>query len=228
MSSNGTGAQPWWWPFPWSRRPRSEVDLAPYRRLAMQLPYDLPQAEGPRTVLLVTPTSSAFGARGSMLLACSLAEQLRNPVLLVDACPSEPEASRILECAGGRGFADFAINPHVPLSELTLQTSCEHVSFIPAGNGAGGAQTVPPEAIDALLNAAGDTYDFVLLSGGPVLTDPLSVALAPRVRCVLLLVIENETRVEDLDAARDALAYGRARKVAMLLARPVKCGAWSL
>jgi len=228
MNSNGNGFHPWWWPSKWKRTPRAGEDLAPYQRLALQLHYDLPRSEAARSALLVTPSASNLCARGSVLLSTCLAEQLRRPILLIDVCPKDPEASRLMECTASRGFADFLSNPNLPLDELVIQTTCENVYFLPSGKEPAGSLPVSPETIGKLMQAAERQFDFVLLSGDSVLTDPLSLALAPCVGCVLLLVIENETRVEDLDAAHNALGYCKARKVGMLLTKPIRSGVWSL
>jgi shikimate kinase len=65
-------------------------------------------------------------------------------------------------------------------------------------------------------------FDFVLLSGGSVLEDPAGLALLPNAGSVLLLVLENETRVEDLEAAERALALCKARNVRIVLTSPVR------
>ena len=74
----------------------------------------------------------------------------------------------------------------------------------------------------------GYRYDFVLLSGGSVLDDSMALALAPHVGGVLLLVVENKTTVEGLDAAQDALSLCKARKVGLVLTTRVKGGRWPI
>jgi hypothetical protein len=60
-----------------------------------------------------------------------------------------------------------------------------------------------------------------------VLGDAMTTAIAPRVGCVVLLAVENETRVDDLDAAQDVLAYSKARRVALVLTTPEGGGGWA-
>lgn len=228
MKVNGDGSNSRWWPSLWGRWRRPEQDLAPYRRLALQLHYDLPRPDSARSVLLVTPTTSTLCAYGSAALACCLAEELQRPVLLIDASPRQPEVSRILDCTANRGYADFLSDPTLSLDELVLPTNHENVRFLPAGANLGPSQPASPDDIRVLLKAAESRYEFVLLSGGSVLHNSMALALTPCVGCVLLLAIENETMVDDLDAAQDALSFCKARKVGLVLTTPFRGERWSL
>ncbi len=226
MYGNGNGYK-WWWPFKGGHSARSDDDRAAYRRLALQLHYDLPRPDNSRSVLLVTPAPSSLCAYGSAVLASCLAEELGGPILLIDVSPNDPEVSRLLECMPGRGFVDFLSNPKLPLDDLVLPTTCQNVSFLPAGIVRGGSHPAPIEDISALLKEAESRYEFVVLSGGSVLNYSPSLDLAPHIGCVLLLVVEKETRVEDLDSAQEVLGLCKARKVGLVLTTPARSERWS-
>jgi Mrp family chromosome partitioning ATPase len=225
-ANNGNGSTAHWWFSLWGQKRPAEQDLTPYRRLALQLHYDLPRQERSRSVLLVTPGISNLCARGSAALTCCLGEELRRPVLLIDICPAKAEASRILDCAANRGFADCLADPTLPFEELVVPTTRDNVWFLPAGTHQGSTPPAAPEDLSSLVRAAEQRYDFVVLCGGSVLHEAASLALAPYVGCVLLFVIENETLVEDLDAARDALAFCNARKSGLVLTTPLRSEGW--
>ena len=224
MKSNGFNSR--WWSSLWRRSGNPEQELAPYRRLALQLHYELPRSESPRSVLVVSPSNSSFSAHGSATLASCLADEVRRPVLLIDACTTGADVSGILGCSAIRGFSDVLSDPKLPLEDLVLPTSHENVRFLPAGARFGLSQLAPPDDIHALLKVAEQRYEFVLLSGGSVLNNSMALALTPYVGCVLLLVIENETRVDDLDAAQDALSFCKARKVGLVLTTPLRGERW--
>ncbi len=211
----GKGFISQWWP--WNRSRDSDQDLAPYRRLAIQLHYDLIRPDNPRSVLLVTPTASRACGYSSADLASCLAEELRRPVLLIDLCHKDREASRILNCTDNRGLTDMLCDPALPLDEVVLPTTCENVSFLPAGTSAAGSPPATADSINALLKEAQSRYEFVVLSGGSVLDNAAALSLAPHVGCVLLLAVENETKVEDLDTAQNALSMCKARKLGLVL-----------
>jgi len=212
--SNGNGSG--------SKGRTHEPDLTSYRRIALQLHYDLPRPDSARSVLVVTPAASTFSGYGSAALATCLAQELCKPVLLVDAFPGSPLVAPLLDCPSSPGLGDMIFDPNLTMDRLTLPTSHRFLRFLPAGNAAGVSSQAPEHAASTLLKSAGSQYDFVVLSGGSVLNNHFGMAIVPQVGCVLLLVIENETTIEDLDAAQNALTLGRARKVGLVLTTPVK------
>ena len=197
-------------------------DLSSYRRIALQLHYDLPRPDSARSVLVATPTHSSFSGYGSAALATCLAEELCRPVLMVDACPGDPQIGPLLDYQPTPGLGDMIFDSALSLNELTLPTSHQFVSFLPAGHAAGVSRQAPEDAASRLLRNAAAGYDFVVLSGGSVLNNHFVMNIVPQVGCVLLLVIENETTMEDLDAAHNALMLCKARRVGLVLATPVK------
>jgi tyrosine-protein kinase Etk/Wzc len=174
----------------------------------------------------VTPESYSLSAKSSITLAMSLADELKRPVLLVDASLKSAEATRVLGCTGERGLTDFLAETSLSIAELALQTTHPQVSFLPAGTRATSGSPALPEQLTALFEAIFQDYDFLILSGGSVLNESMALALAPHVGCVLLLAIENETTVDDLDAAQHALDFCRARKVGLVLTTPPAGESW--
>ena len=205
----------------WKQWRSPELDLTPYRLLAMQLHYDLPREEQTRSVLLVTPDSSPSSGWAGVALGRCLAEELRQNVLRVDACPRAPELSRMLGVEDQRGLGDLLSGGSASLADYVLKTSTEYLGVLPAGTTPESARL---EQLQPLMEAAQARNDFVIFTGGSVLSDPFALGLAPHVGCVLLLAVENETKVEDLDAAQDALSYCRARRVGLVLTRPMREG----
>jgi len=195
-----------------------------YRRLALQLHYDLPRGLGKRSALLVTPTDTSLCAPASTILASCLAEQLARPVLLIDLSPAKPRNDADLQEVSGRGVSDFLSNPTLRLQDLACPTTSPNVHYLPAGT----SRPTSTDNLDQLLSQAESQYDFVLVVGGSVLKDPLSLAVAPWAGCVLLLVIQNETLLDDLDNAQSALGYCKARKVGMVLTTQARSGVWPL
>lgn len=226
--TNGNGFSPRWWSMIKSRLGPSAIDTSHYRRLALQLHYDLPRLEGRRSALVVTPERSSLSAPSSVALAMSLGDELDQPVLLVDASPRSGAVSQALGCTGERGLSDLFAEPALSLEELTLETTHPKVSFLPAGSNAASASPATPEQLTALFEVASKSFDFVLLSGGSMLDESMALAAAPQVGCVLLLAVENETTVEELDAAQRALDYCRAHKVGLVLTTPLSGESWQL
>lgn len=198
---------------------QKEQDAAAYRRLALQLHYDAPRG-GTRSAMLVSPTASAVSALGALSLASNLAHELGNSVLLVDACPSRPELSHLLGATDCAGWANLLTGYSDSLDEVVLPTSSEGLSFLPAGRGAGVAPSAA--ASEAVAQAVHERYDFVLISGGSVLDEGSGLGLMPHVGCVLLLVAEDETTVDELKAAQHALKLCKAQDVRIVLTSPTR------
>lgn len=232
-NGNGDGSRRRW--LPGSRPQPPEDDLASYRRLALQLHYDLLRPESPRSVLVVSPSASELSAHSSTALARCLGEELEQSVLLVDACPQLPYTSRMMDCQDQPGFFEVASDPSLSVNDFVLPTNRERVSFLAAGARSGNHAPISPNRLSTFLQGFESSYEFVVLVGGALLESVTSLALAPHVGCVLLLAIEDETRLGDLDLAVDALTLCKARKVGVVLTRPVnsrrllpdlKPGAW--
>ena len=199
----------------WSARRRAEPDLAAYRRLALQLHFDLSGPDDHRAALLVAPGDPRHCPVAGTSLARCLGEQLRRPVLLIDACRRARETSMLMNCAAARGFGEILTDPTLAIEELAVPTTIEQVRFLPAG---AAATSASPQHLCAVLECARRKFDFVLLSGGNFLEDPVLLTLASLVGCVLLLVAEAETRIDDLDAAQNTLRICGVRKTGLLWA----------
>lgn len=216
------------WMFGAARTGPKAPDTGDFRRLAMQLHYDLPREEGGRSVLLVTPDISSLPAYSGALLAQCLAEELRSHVLLVDACRKASDLTRLAEAQGAPGLANYLGDPRITLDAVTVPTRHENVWLLPSGNPSESADTRGAErntesaGIAALLADAAEKFDFVVLAGGSVLHDSLALAMAPQAGCVLLMAVENQTRLEDLDLAQQSLAFCRPRKIGLLLTLPIR------
>lgn len=195
----------------------SKLNIGPYRRLALQLHRDLPRTEASRSVLLVTPTPTPVGARGSAQLARCMADQLGRPVLLGDVGPAEDGVSRFLGCRTRRGLSNALSTPDPQLKDLVLGTDRKNLAFLPSGALDANGRQASSEAIADLVRTAEASYDFTVLSGGAVLDDPLTLSFASHVGYVLLLIIENETREEDLESAQEMLALCDVKNAGILL-----------
>ncbi len=222
MNGNGNGAGARWGRSAKRNFDAAEQQLASYRRLAVQLHYELIRPENPRSVLLVTPGPSELGAHSSTALARCLGEDLHQSVLLVDACPRQPDTSYLLECGNQRGFSEVLSHDSHAFHDLVLPTSRENVSFLAAGAHTSGFPPAWSERLSSLLKTFESRYDFVVLAGGSVLDNAAALAMASHVGCVLLLAVEDETRLDDLDAAQAALALCKARKVGVVYTQSIQ------
>lgn len=198
------------------------LDLAPYRRLALQLHFDLPRESTRRSVLLVTAGKSDVLVTACAELARCVAEEVQRPIVLVDAAPSTAALSKSLSCVSQRGFADWLAESGSAVEEFVLPTSHADLSFLAAGTTQKSTLPPSPELIGPGVRALEERWDFVLLSGGAVLSDTSALAVAPHVGCVLLVVVEDETTMDELEAARKALQVCKVEKIGLVLTKKLR------
>lgn len=210
------------WQAIWGRNKVKASDLSRYRRLATQLHYDFPRGSSSRSVVVAEAVGSSAAGQASSALACCLADELRRPVLLIDACPHAPDVTVSFGADGQAGLVDALTGSDVTLPDATTPTTQPHLWLLPVGQHRNDSAVATARGIESLLDSALKHFDFVVLSCGSILDNPLSLAFAPHVGTVLLLAVEGETRVEDLDAASNALSFSRARRVELVLATPVR------
>lgn len=194
------------------------ADTTAYQRLAWQLHHDLPRDNAAsRMVLLTTANPASQVAVCGLSLAQSLAQELQQPVLCVDAHGRAGEASQALGCLAARGLSDMMLDESLLASDLALATSEALLSFLPAGVAglAGGRRS--PEQLARAVAALTTGYDFVVLIGGPVLDDTSTLAMAPLVGSVLMVAFENETLLTDLDQAQRALRACGAPAIGLVI-----------
>ena len=214
MSNRERLAQ-WWQPGP--NVTAIETTAAPYRRMALQMQHELSADGEGRCLLLATPNRSVLAAHASPCLAYSLAEELGQRVLLIDASGADGELSRALGCAFQPGWTDLLADPARALEALVLATSHPQVGFLPAGTAPDAASSRHQDAIPRLLARARQQHDVLILSAGSVLHNTAVLAAAPHVSSVLLMPVENQDLVADLDAAQKALRLCKARHIGVVM-----------
>jgi Mrp family chromosome partitioning ATPase len=200
--------------------PDPEIDkgaTAEYRQLALRLLHDLP-AGSERTALLLGVTGDEPSAESALWAARALAAEIDSTVLIVDASPSFPAASRLAGCERAPGFAGLLASPQTDWQGLVLATNSKRVFLLPSGSGEPSSGAFPEDAVRAFLAEASARHGFVILSGGPVLHDPLAIRLAPLVGCVLLFATEHATSRKDLETAQEAIRLSNARRAGIVLA----------
>ncbi|HVZ19022.1 MAG TPA: hypothetical protein VG897_18035 [Terriglobales bacterium] len=215
---NGRNGSDRWWQ-KWTRQSDQELDLADYKRLAIQLHYGSLRPDGlSRSVLVVTPNDSHLWVKGCVTLASCMAEELAQPVLLVDA-DEQSELRRTLDTPDSAGLANFLSGPGLRLEDMALATSQPNLTFLPQGTAAAPPLSASPDRAKDFLLECTKHWEFVILAGGAVLRNPFALAMSPYVGRVLLLVTENHTPVEDIDAAQTALEQCNARNVSLVFAQ---------
>lgn len=198
---------------------RSAGTLQSFRRLAMQLDYELGRLERGR-VLMITPACSADdAAHAAVELAHILATELGKRVALIDGALGAGALSGSLRLADSPGLADILRGESVEPRYHDI--SLEGVSFMPRGRiGAGGSIPLGASAVRRIIDDARACFDYVLIPTDSVRDDSRCLVFPPTADRVLLLAIEGRTRLEHLDICRRAMEDCSETRVGLVLTRP--------
>jgi len=203
------------------------LDSAHFRRLAMQLEVDLPDSPVGHAVVLTSAVAGDQSIGAAAALAFSLADEFDKRVLLIEGSITPPVSDRV-DSAHIQGFIDLLGDEAATGEQLADRaakfikpTDHDRVFVLPSG----ARQTDRPprlryNRLPAALNAFRAKYDYVLIQAGPILEDPSARALATVADRVLLIAVEDRTRLEHLESARAALAESKSCKVGIVLLKP--------
>ena len=155
-------------------------------------------------VILVT---SASPSEGKSTTVCNLGLALAEAgtsVLIIDADLRRPTVARCLGVDGSIGLTNVLVN-RVSV-ERAVQPLAPALDVLPSG-------LMPPNPSELLgsdrmvnlLAGLRGSYDVILIDTSPLLPVTDAAVLAPRADGVLVMVRHGKTRVQDLQAAKDAL-----------------------
>lgn len=124
-------------------------------------------------------------------LAISIAMELDNTVLLVDADVSRPSVLSVLGLPADRGLMDVLLNDELELGDVMLKTNIEKLSIVPAGSAAQRAtELLASEAMADLLSEMATRYNdrIIVFDSPPLLKTTEAPVLASHVGQVVLVV----------------------------------------
>jgi len=142
-------------------------------------------------------------------LALSVAAEINQQVLLVDADVVRPEAMQRLGVKAERGLLDLLEEPKLTLNEVVISTNIPNLSLLPAGRARPfSTELLASEGMERLLDTmAMDHPDrIVIFDAPPLLVTSEAQVLASRVGQVLVVVGASSTGREFVAQAFEALA----------------------
>lgn len=161
-------------------------------------------------VLMVAATCPGEGATLTAInLAASLALEVSQSVLMVDANLRAPSAHNYFGLPPGRGLADYLLDD-LPLEEVLLHPSgMERFVLLPGGRPlANSAEMLNSPRMAALVDELKHRYAgrLVVFDLPPVLASADALAFTPLADAALLVLEEGHTRADDARRAVDLLA----------------------
>jgi len=144
----------------------------------------------PRTILVTSTLQGEGKSTVAANLAITIAQSVKEHVLLIDCDLREPTLQRIFGVKPVRGLADY-LRRKVPLEDLLLRTEVGKLSFLPAGpRAADASELLASDKMRSLMAEVRARYDdrYIILDSTPLLptTDPS--ILAQQVDAILLVV----------------------------------------
>ena len=174
-----------------------------------------------RSLAITSPNYGDGKSTIAFNLALSIAQDVKQTVLLVDLDLRKPSIHRYVGLEAPCGLSDHLIND-LPLSECLYRPSFERLSILPAGRTLDNSSEVLGSPKMAALAAELEQryHDRLLIYDmPPILAQDDSIAFFPHVGAVLLVVRDGVTRTNDVKRSINALAG--AHFIGTVLNRPV-------
>ncbi len=155
--------------------------------------------------------SGASNRAGSSLisvnLAISIAMELDQTVLLVDANLNSPAIHTMLDIETDEGLGDYLLHDR-PVHELLINPSIERLVVLPAGKPVLNSTEIlrSPKMIQ-LVDELKNRYPsrIIIFDMPPILTQADALSFSPYVDSVLLVVDEGHTKTDELKHAAELL-----------------------
>ena len=205
----------------WSSGAAPKPASRSYRYLTRQLEGDLPERTGGHVIVLSGACTAPVTIETALMLATALTDELGCTVLLVDEGLNEGGLAERLGLGQLAGWRDLLHHPdRIALNHVV---HCGHpgLALLPAGAAPVEKRSPASTArIGGMLDGLRGSFDYILLVQGPVTADSRHLVPATLADLVLLLVEENATRLETLDACRHVFGDRGVNDVRLLLSAP--------
>ncbi len=159
---------------------------------------------------LIMVTSSLPGEGKSFTainLAISMATEMENTVLLVDADVAKSAVPRYLGIEAKKGLIDVLRDPQQPLSDLLIKTDVAKLTILPAGPSIAHAnELLASSAMKAFVEDIASRYPdrIILFDSPPILATSEATVLASYMGQIVFVVEAERTPQE---AVKDALGH---------------------
>jgi receptor protein-tyrosine kinase len=176
---------------------------------------------------MIMVTSSLPGEGKSFTainLAISMATEMENTVLLVDADVTKTAILKYLGLQGDRGLIDVLLDPSIPLSDVLIKTDIAKLTVLPAGRAiAHSTELLASSAMRSFVHDISTRYPdrIVIFDTPPLLSTSEASVLASYMGQVVFVVEAERTPQE---AIREALSHiaGHASVGLVLNKAPVR------
>jgi len=166
-----------------------------------------PPEERWKTVAVTSPTKASGNTLVAINLAISIARDFSYTVVLAELDLVNPSFHQVLKFKQRKGIVDYLLRD-APIEVILLNPGIDRLVVIPAGSRiANASELLSSPKLTQLMEELKLRYErpIILFDLSSVLASDGALAFAPFVDCALLVVEEDETRVEDVRRALDQL-----------------------
>lgn len=181
-------------------------EMEPYRILRTQI-IKRTQERGGNTIMVTSPLPGEGKTLTAVNLAFTFAREFKQTVLLVDCDLRRQQIHLMLGYDSDKGIIDYLLRD-VPMNELTVWPGIEKLTVISGGKTVQeSSELLGSPRMHALVASMKDRYPdrYVLFDAPPVLSTADTLALAPLVDHILLVVQAGKTSVPDVNRALQLL-----------------------
>ncbi len=202
-----------------SGRASADGMLPSFRRLAMQLEFDLGASDRGRVLMMAPVGSGEDACAASTELALVLGGELGKRVLVIDGAFQSASTSVSLGMQDRPGLADLLRRE--PCASRYCEVEGAPWMVMPRGR-ADAVRPIPLASgeIRQIIDEARNSFDYVLLATDSPGDDGRALVFPACADRVLLLAIEGRTLLEDVDSCRRALENCSETRVGLVLTKP--------
>jgi len=186
-----------------------------YQRLKYNL-LRTNSGKGIKTLLFTGPSEGEGHSPVLINFAIALASE-GDKVLLVDANLRNPSFHHVFNLEKKSGLTDLLYGKS-PLLNVVKETQIRHLSVITCGMASSNPGSVfELNALDSHIQEMKAQYDWVLFDSPPINSSNDSIALAPRVDGVIMVVEAEKTRWEVAQSAKQRIESGNGTILGVIL-----------
>jgi protein-tyrosine kinase len=181
-------------------------ELESYKVLRTRLQQAM-KPKGWNTILLTSPNPGDGKTLTAINLALTFSKAYNQTVMLVDCDLRRQSIHRVLGLESEAGIVDYLIDDK-PLQEFIIWPGIDKLTLISGGRSIqNSAEVLGSARMRSLIQELKTRYDdrVVIFDAPPLLSGADTLALAPLVDCILMVVKESRTRMRDVRKALDMI-----------------------
>ena len=181
-----------------------ELDFYKILRTKIQLAT---RSKGWNTIMITSPQEGEGKTTTSVNLALTFAKAFSQTLLLVDCDLRRQNIHNVLGIESTAGLVDYLVDQK-PLSDFIIWPGIRKMTLISGGRTIqNSAELLGSERMKALVEEMKTRYPdrYILFDTPPVLLGADTLALAPLVDCIVMVVFEGKTTMREVEKAVDML-----------------------